>query len=197
MRCLVGANPLLQNMIVQIEWLKDARRLTSVNGTAARPTGRLQIERANHLHMPMHGAGQQPTGESEWAHFGGLASSARLLAASTLTIQPLAETDAGLYSCQFKLIPAPSTAGTGPPQQVALGPANASAPFQFQFLQQPPPHQQQLPGVLATHRIISGQSSQAIQLTVIEGKFGGADQRLRQEQQRLVCGARGQCQQFI
>lgn len=192
LRCFVGANPMLQNTIVQIDWLKDGRRLTTssmsnsggggVGSTAsASKLARIQIEKANHLHMPL--ASQQqleqlaasrlatnlgsagfsdPTSESSASGGLAVAANARLLTASSLTISDLAKSDAGAYSCQFKLIPAPSTSA-GLQQVASGGQANvslASATLLFQQQQQ----QQQA-------RIISGQSGHTIQLTVIEGKF--------------------------
>ena len=170
----MGANPLLQNTIVQIDWLKDGRRLAA--GNATRPT-RLQIEKANHLHMPLAGQQQQQqldrlslaTGAAEQSH---QHEAARLLFASSLTISALAKTDAGAYSCQFKLIPAPSSAAglqqvAGASQSAANSSLSGAMAFHFQQQQQ----QQQ------SARLIAGQSGQTIQLVVTEGKFRQASER--------------------
>jgi len=101
LRCLVAANPLAQNTILQIEWLKDGRRLAS--------SQRLQVEKANHLHMP------PPQQQADQ-----LAGASKLLAASSLSVERLdANEDSGLYTCHFKLIPAPSSA-RNPQQQAQL-----------------------------------------------------------------------------
>ena len=186
LRCLVGANPLLQNTILQIEWLKDGRRIQiappplSVTAAAGQQQqhqheARILIEKANHLHIPLlAGAGSgQHQHQAELSRldlfrssYGGSGgdvhqsgpqfpppTSGRLLASSSLTIGSLNKSDAGLYSCQYKLIPAPST-GNQHHQ------AKAASQLQIQLQQQ---QQQQM-------KIVSGQASQSIKLTVIEGK---------------------------
>lgn len=180
LRCNVAANPLAQNTILQIEWFKDGRKLTT---TPPSPTtgsnnnqhrsqeqqqqqqqlfsGRsLQIERANHLHMPassqigqlefVSGLSGSPSRQKSSASENQLAASSKLIASSSLTINAISRQDSGSYSCHFKLIPAPSN--WTPSKEAGA----ASSPNQQQ-------QQQQI-------RITSGKANQTIQVNVIEGK---------------------------
>ena len=121
LRCFVAANPLAQNQILQIEWLKDGRRLLSAANQAG-PAGvrqRLQIEKANHLHMGSEPSAAVPASRRQ--------RPGRLLTSSSLTIRQASKSDAGLYNCQFKLIPTPSagqgSAGAQQPARVSSGQA--------------------------------------------------------------------------
>lgn len=169
--CHVGANPLAQSSIVQIEWLHDGRRLAgeprggqagnrSLALLAAPPTPQqgLHIERANHLHM----AGQALLGSAAAAEAQlqvgqsgldaqELARSLRLQASSVLTISSLQRSHAGSYSCQFKLIPTPAAVGQ-PGGSSGGGGGLLGAPNGAQ-------------------RITSGQASQRIQVELGEGEF--------------------------
>lgn len=138
--CHVGANPLAQSSILQIEWLKDGRRMAAQTSDNQ---SRIQIERANHLHMPALLLGG---GETSGAAFDA-GKSLRLHASSVLTIRSLQRSDSAAYSCQYKLIPTPATGGVGQQQSGAAT------------------------GQHTTPRITSGQANQTIQLDVIEGEY--------------------------
>lgn len=191
LRCSVAANPLAQNTILQIEWLKDGRKLTTppppplMTTNAIRQEQRIQIERANHLHMPatvqigqlefvsglsnMAATGSfgstsvsrpslgSQTNRQKSANGNQLAASSKLIASSSLTINAISKQDSGLYSCHFKLIPAPSN--WAPPSKEASQIHHQQQPQQSQQQQQ----QQQI-------KITSGIAKQTIQVNVIEGK---------------------------
>lgn len=198
LRCSVAANPLAQNTILQIEWLKDGRKLTTpsppqMTTNAIRQEQplqqRIQIERANHLHMPATvqiGQLEFVSGLSTMAAAAGsfgstslsgpslagsqsnrpksangnqLAASSKLIASSSLTINAISKQDSGLYSCRFKLIPAPSN--WAPPSKEASQIHHQQHPLQQSQQQQQ--QQQQI-------KITSGKAKQTIQVNVIEGK---------------------------
>lgn len=123
LNCNFAANPFKRNAILQLEWLKDGRKINTSNYNQERAPKRQQhyvIERANHLHMspepfpvaaaaksslqqqqqlrkpPMDGIGAQSSPET--GH--------RLFASSSLTIlAPVMSIDSAQYSCQWRLIP--------------------------------------------------------------------------------------------
>lgn len=164
LRCNVAANPLAQNTILQIEWLKDGRKLTTAPVTTPNNNNQqqqlqsrtIQIERANHLHMPaasqighfefVSGLSGSQSRQKSAANGNQLAASSKLIASSSLTINAISRQDSGSYSCHFKLIPAPSN----------WTPSKEASNQQHQ-------QQQQI-------RITSGKAAQSIQVNVIEGK---------------------------
>lgn len=102
----MAANPWpADNTIVQIEWLKDGRKLA--DQTKAGPL----IERANLLHMSRPG---QAASQNQ------LAPGSKLIGSSSLTILQARAADSGAYSCQFRLVPASSPQ----PARIVAGQAN-------------------------------------------------------------------------
>lgn len=104
LRCTVAANPSpSDNTIVQIEWLKDGRKLANQSAqSSSKSPGRLLIERANLLHM----AAKSPaTSQNQ------LALGSKLIGSSSLTVSQATQADSGAYSCHFRLVPAPLPAG--------------------------------------------------------------------------------------
>lgn len=169
LRCLVGANPLGTASILQIEWFKDEQKLEATQQQQQQKPINFQfsIERANHLHMgpslaqrfASHNQQQhQPspmmmlnTDSSQM-----LLASSKLLAASTLTLKTLSQASSGLYSCQFKIIPAPGA--TAAPPASAMGSQQQHATNNNQLQQQ------------QSAKIISGRARQTIQVKVVEGR---------------------------
>lgn len=120
LRCTVAANPSpSENTIVQIEWLKDGRKLANQSAiSTSKSPGRLLIERANLLHM----AAKSATSQNQ------LTLGSKLIGSSSLTVSQALASDSGAYSCHFRLVPAPLSAGQQPqpPAQVTSGQANQS-----------------------------------------------------------------------
>lgn len=184
LKCSVAANPLAQNTIIQIDWFKDGKRLSSsspatLNGSILaqqqlnkQAANRIHIERSNHLHMPNQQQQVGPLGGESFQSANTnnkakqlntignqLVASSKLLAVSSITIKFAQKSDSGIYVCQYKLIPAPGgTTNSIPLNTVA---AAATVPIQSNanlMLQQ----QQQI-------RITSGQANNTIQVNVVEG----------------------------
>lgn len=156
LRCSVAANPLAQNTILQIEWHKDGKKLSAgpsvANAASQRQLEpRIQIEKANHLHMPLSQSGQLSQVDfasglprQQQSNQNQLAANSKLIGSSTLTVSALSKSDSGLYSCHFKLIPAPINGASN----------------RVQTQQQ----QQQI-------KITSGRANQTMHVIVIEGKW--------------------------
>lgn len=165
LKCTVASNPLNQNTILQIDWLKDGRKIqASSNSSAALNQSRLQrlsIEKTNHLHMPQ--SQLQPDAGPTAAKL--LVSNSKLIGISSLSIKSLGKSDSGQYTCQFKLIPAP---GGGQQTQGQQQFASAATTGQSQPI-----------------RITSGQANNSLKVTVIEGKFLHAKLQRRMASARL------------
>lgn len=175
LRCWVSANPLSKSAIVQIDWLKDGRKLTSSAGSnASQQTNnnnnrhrQLTIERANHLHIPT--ATQQ-------TQLDFIASQSAAAASSSATTVNAA-----------RLLPTTTTTTTG--NQLVAGSKLISSSlltisaltksdsglYSCQFKLIPTPYVQSLNTSSSSQqqpiRITSGQAASGITLSVIEGKF--------------------------
>lgn len=165
LRCSVAANPLGQNTILQIEWLKDGRKLqqpaqiSSSSNKQQASKSRLQIERANHLHMPLVGASASAAAPASGNKNGPnqLVSGSKLIGSSWLSISPLNKSDSANYTCQFKLIPAP-------PSNTGGQTTHPNAAHHQTF------SSSSSSSMRNEIRITSGQANQTIQVNVIEGK---------------------------
>lgn len=86
LRCWVAANPVNENAILQIDWLRDGAKLDEGSQVSIESsTHRLMGPRSQQLELP--------SGQS------------KVLASSSLVLSQISRQFSGLYGCQFRLIP--------------------------------------------------------------------------------------------
>lgn len=113
LKCLIGANPLGQASILNIEWLKDKQILQQQQqqtGFNKQKDFGYTIERANQLHMGASYVNQNKRflsqqNDQETLDSSQLLTNSKLHAISSLILSPLEQASAGSYSCEYKIIP--------------------------------------------------------------------------------------------
>lgn len=114
LKCLIGANPLGQASILNIEWLKDKQILQQQQqqqtGINKQKDFGYTIERANQLHMGASYVNQNKRflsqqNDQETLDSSQLLTNSKLHAISSLILSPLEQASAGSYSCEYKIIP--------------------------------------------------------------------------------------------